>query len=175
MKIIDVRSSDGQLAILGGALLLPTSATSVASPTIGSIRWNATSQVVEFWSGSSWSSVFPSTAPYDMYGSYLGQPSATQLLWRIVMVRQITLPVNLTGSQAICLTAPTNSSLTLSISRNGTSIGTIDYLSNSTVGSFTFAAQVVFNAGDILQVNGPASTDSTFSTPSWSFVGTKIT
>lgn len=173
MRIIDVRGSDGQLCVLGGSLVLPTSATAVTAPLNGSIRWNNDTQALEYYGGESWAILSPTTQPYDMYGTYLGQPP-NQTLWRVVLPRQVTFPAGLTGSVAVCATAPTASTLTLSISKNGSSIGTINYVSSSTIGGFTFASQIVFNSGDIMEVDGPSS-DATFTTPSWAIVGSRAT
>ncbi len=52
-KIVDVRSAGGTFAILGGALLLPTSSNSSDS-TEGSIRYNTTTNVLELYTGGTW-------------------------------------------------------------------------------------------------------------------------
>lgn len=175
MRIIDVRSSEGQLAILGGAFVLPTSATTVTSPSAGSLRWNTTSQDVEVYVDS-WTALVPSvestSTPYDVYGSYLGVPPS-QTLWRIVFARTVVFPLNLTGSVAVCAVAPL-ANKSLNIKQNGASIGSINYTTTTTTGSFTFTSQITFVSGDIFEVDGPSPVDASFSTPSWAFVGTRI-
>lgn len=204
-KVLDIRNSDGQLILLGGALVLPTSSNSVTSPMNGSIRWNTTEQTVEYyydgtWSPISstpslslgeltdvdlstpenaqvlaydseigfWTNVYP---PYDMYGTYIGVPSGA-VLWQVVFAREVVFPVNLVGSVAICLSASTVNVM-MAIFKNGSSIGSINFAASSLVATFTFASQVTFNSGDILQVYGPSPTNSNFLSPSWSFVGSR--
>lgn len=267
MQIIDVRNSEGQLAIIGGSLVLPTSDNVSDSTLNGSIRWNVTSETIEFYTNGQWqavnlgalsyqgiwnaatnvptivsgvgnkgyyykvsvsgnttidgisewlandSIVFDGThwdkisgndssalsalsdvtisnptngqilaysgatwqnvsAPYDIYGTYLGTPSDAQILWRIVIARAVTFPVNLAGSVAISEGAPAGNTY-LTILKNGVPIGSINYASNSTQATFTFASQVVFDSGDILEIDGANPADSVFYSPSWAFVCTR--
>ncbi|MFZ8458466.1 hypothetical protein ACO1MZ_14465, partial [Staphylococcus aureus] len=79
-----------------------------------------------------------------------------QTLFRIEIVRAVTLPINLTGSRAVCQTAPTGA-VTLNIKQNGTSIGTIAFAASATTGTFNFAAQVILNPGDVLELDAPAT------------------
>ena len=48
-EIIDVRHSGGDLTILGGALVLPTQAITVAHVANGSLRYNSGSKVIEVY------------------------------------------------------------------------------------------------------------------------------
>src|ERR1700761_8149746 len=56
-QIIDVRGSGGDLIIMGGALTLPTSVNAVATPIVGSIRYNIQSNLMEIYVGSSWTEI----------------------------------------------------------------------------------------------------------------------
>ncbi len=53
-KYIDVRSSDGQLVVLGGAFVLPTSNNPTTTNLVGSIRYNIISNTMEVYNGSAW-------------------------------------------------------------------------------------------------------------------------
>lgn len=109
----------------------------------------------------------PSTL-YDIGGSTLTQPTNAAVLMRFVAVRSYQLPASLTGSYAISATAPTGTPA-YPIKKNGSSIGTINYSSNS--GTFTFASAVSFAAGDVLTVEAPATADATHDGLAWTFKG----
>ncbi len=57
-----------------------------------------------------------------MYGSFLAKPTDSQIMWRIVIGRPITFPVNLTGSVATCIQEPATD-IQLPILQNGIQIG----------------------------------------------------
>jgi hypothetical protein len=136
-----------------------------SSGTYGGVTYNAAGQVTAVASNAG-------VNPYDIAGYLPGIPTAGQTLFRIEMVRAVTLPINLTGSRAVCLTAPT-AAVTLPIKQNGTSIGSINFAASATVGTFTFAAQVILNAGDVLELDAPATADATFAGPSYTITGTR--
>ncbi len=172
-RIIDIRSSENELIFLGGALVLPTSDNTVATPLAGSIRFNTSTGYIEFYN-SGWNTLISSIslAPYDVYGTFIGQPTVSQTIWRIVFARTAIFASGLPGSSAICEVAPT-SSVALPILKNGVSIGSIDYAGSSTTGTFTFGSTVTFNHSDVLEIDGPSPADITFSSPSWAFIGSR--
>ncbi len=131
--------------------------------TYGGLTVNASGQVT---------AISPSagTNPYDIAGYLPGQPSAGQVLFRVEMVRPVTLPAGLTGSRAVCQVAPT-SSVTLTLKQNGIAIGTITFGAGSTTGSFSFANQVVLAAGDVLELDAPTPADATFAGASYTIAG----
>ena len=100
----------------------------------GGITYNASGQVTAVAS-------IAGINPYDIAGYMPGMPTAGQTLFRIEMVRSVTLPASLTGSRAVCQTAPT-AAVTLPIKQNGTSIGSINFAASATTGTFTFASSV---------------------------------
>ncbi len=136
-----------------------------SSGTYGGVTYNAAGQVTAVASNAG-------TNPYDIAGYLPGLPTAGQTLFRIEMVRAVTLPINLTGSRAVCLTAPT-AAVSLPIKQNGTSIGSINFAASATVGTFTFAAQVILNVGDVFELDAPATADATFAGPSYTITGTR--
>jgi hypothetical protein len=136
-----------------------------ASGTYGGVTYNAAGQVTAVSSSAG-------VNPYDIAGYLPGIPTAGQTLFRVEMVRAVTLPINLTGSRAVCLTAPT-AAVTLPIKQNSTSIGSINFAAGATTATFTFAAQVILNAGDVLELDAPATADATFAGPSYTITGTR--
>jgi hypothetical protein len=71
---------------------------------------------------------------------------------------------------ASCLVAPTgNVSLPLNIS--GVGVGSIDFASGSTTGTFTFPAQQIILTGQIFEVGPPSPQDAMFSDVSWTITG----
>ena len=265
MYVIDTRNTDGQLVVVGGALVLPTSDYSV-SPRNGSLRWNVSAQAIEYYSegwislnlgevvfqgtwnaatniphltsgvgtkgyyykvsvsgntmidgnniwlagdsiifdgikwtriasadqialadlndvhlsgttagqvlaydGTGWSNT---SEPYDVYGTFLGIPSPSQILWRIVFARDISFPSGMGSSKAFCQGIP-SAAVSLPFLKNSVKIGSINYTAGQTAGSFVMASPTVFHPGDLLEVDAPTTTDLTFHSPSWVFVGTR--
>jgi hypothetical protein len=105
-------------------------------------------------------------APYDIAAYFNGAPSSGLTLYRLEMVRTVTLPLNLLGSVASCVVAPA-AAITLPIKKNGAAIGSINFGIGSAIGTFNFTSQVVFSAGDFLEIDGPSPQDSLFTSPSW--------
>ncbi len=136
-----------------------------SSGTYGGVTYNASGQVTAVSSSAG-------INPYDIAGYLPGLPTAGQTLFRVEMVRAVTLPINLTNSRAVCQTAPT-SAVTLPIKQNGTNIGDIAFAAGATVGTFSFAAQIILAAGDVLELDAPATADATFAGPSYTITGTR--
>lgn len=110
--------------------------------------------------------------PYDIAMFVPGVPTGGQLLAKLSFTRIVTFPLGLPSSQAGCTTAATGP-VVLSILQNGNPVGTINYSAGAVAGGFTFSAEVTFNPGDVLTVVGPATADSTFAGPNWTFAATR--
>lgn len=96
----------------------------------------------------------------DVALNFSGVPTASQKA-TFITGRAFTLPQNLTTptSQATIGTNPT-ATLTVTLKKNGSSIGTVAYATNGTP-TLTFASGVSFAVGDILTAICPASPDAT--------------
>lgn len=111
---------------------------------------------------------------YDVGGGCNGVPSASQVLLRAIMVRDVSFPDNFSGSQAeaeIAATAQTD----FDVQKNGSSIGYFRFAAAATAATFNTTGSGVeaFAAGDILKVVAPASPDATLAHISFTFKGTK--
>ena len=92
----------------------------------------------------------------------LAAPTASQtLLVYPVGSGGLTLSTGLPGASAYAETAPT-AAVSLTIYKNGTSIGTINWVAGANAGTFTFSADVTFASGDVLTVGAPGTPDVTF-------------
>ena len=99
--------------------------------------------------------------PYDLAFSILGVPLNSAIILRFVAVRAFTIAANFTGSVAKCAAAPT-ATTTLTIKKNGTSIGTVSFAGAATSGTFSTQAASTFASGDILTVENQATADTTW-------------
>lgn len=106
------------------------------------------------------------------YGSLAGKPTASQTLFENDMVGGETLPISLVGSVGGCDVAPTGN-ITCSITKNGSSIGTMNIASGATTATFTFGSAVTFSSGDVLGFFAPSSIDATLSGLRYTFIGTR--
>lgn len=112
------------------------------------------------------------TIPADVVISYIGSPSASLVIARIYAGAAYTLPINLTGSILKCQTAPT-ANWTVTLKKNGSSIGTGTINAAATTGTFTFTSAVVFSSGDLLEIDAPTPSDTTITNPSITLKGTR--
>jgi hypothetical protein len=109
---------------------------------------------------------------YDL-GIYLaGVYTAGQKLVEYTMPRGINYPSSMTGSYAKCDTAPTGA-VDCPVKKNGSSLGNIHFAASATTGSFTGFSSNSFAAGDIVEIDAPASADASFAGLFVTLVGTK--
>jgi len=112
------------------------------------------------------------TQPYDLLMFFPGAPAGNQVMGRIIVPRAITLPASLTGSYGSSIAAATGST-TLTLAKNGVSIGTVNFAAGASSATFTFASAVSFTAGDLLTLTNQATADTTLANMSLSLVGTR--
>lgn len=110
--------------------------------------------------------------PNDLHVFVPGTMSNAQLLFRLKTTRAFTLPINLTGSFVTANTAAT-ASTTLTLKKNGSSIGTAVFAISGTTATLTFSAAVSFASGDVLTIEGPATADATLADTSIDLLGTR--
>ena len=95
------------------------------------------------------------TNPYDIQGSYAGNPAANTVVLRTVVGRQFSLQANFYRCVALCDTAP-SAAVTFTITRNDNSLGKITFASGSIVGVFSSSSAVTLSVGDVLLIKGPS-------------------
>lgn len=108
--------------------------------------------------------------PNDLHIFLPGAMTNNQICYRMKATRAFTLPQNLAGSYAAASIAAT-ASTTVTLKKNGTSIGTIVWAIAGTNATFTFAADVSFAVGDLLEIDGPATADATLANISLDLFG----
>ena len=119
-----------------------------------------------FWRGDgTWVAVIP-----KWYGGQSGVPTASQVLFDIIMTGTETFSSNFTGSLIKSGTAATSSAQLL-IKKNGSSVGHADFSAAATTGSFTLTSSpLTFASGDHWQFYAPSSPDATLADVSYTFV-----
>ena len=119
--------------------------------------------------GAAGTSITGPTGPtyYDLVGYWRGLlPSDDTPIHYLQIIRSLTLPINLTGSVATCLVAP-SADVSLVLAKNGSPIGSMNFANGETTGTFTFTSEVSFVSGDTWEVDPPSPQDSTFAGLSW--------
>lgn len=101
-----------------------------------------------------------STKPFDVSVFAPGLGSNNQILIRVKLARAVTFPASATLSQASASAAATGST-TFTLKKNGASFATVNYAASSSSGTWTQASDAVFAAGDLLEIDGPATADAT--------------
>jgi hypothetical protein len=81
-----------------------------------------------------------------------------EYLFAHLFARGVVLGVGLVGSIAT-LQVPPAADLSMDLQKNGSNIGTLTFLAGVATGSFTFASEVIFTAGDVFGVVVPALDD----------------
>lgn len=110
------------------------------------------------------------TIPYDIGFFAAGTMQQDTVVGSFIVTRNVTIAASAIGSLAVCGTAPTVN-ISLDINVNGISVGTVDFLSGSTNGSFTVSSQINLVPGDIIELKTQSTVDITFADVSVTLVG----
>lgn len=113
----------------------------------------------------------PTAQAHDLATFYPGTLAASAVLLRHVAVRAWSLPTNASGSALSAGTAATGST-TLTLKKNGSSIGTAVVSASGTTAAFTVTA-TSFAALDVLTVEGPGTADATLGNVAVSLLGSR--
>lgn len=103
--------------------------------------------------------------------SITGKPGAADI-YNIIVPVALTIPASLTGSAGYSGTNATSSSV-FTLSKNGTSFGTITFSSGSSTGALSAASSTSFSAGDRLTITCPSSQDATLANVALTIYGTR--
>lgn len=108
---------------------------------------------------------------YDIHIPIQGVMANAEI-FRTQATRAYTLPINLTGSYVSAGTAATASTV-FTFKKNGTSIGTATFAASGTTATLSFTAAVSFAVGDVLEIDGPATADTTLANINIDLLGTR--
>jgi hypothetical protein len=139
------------------------------TPSEGWNAWVADEDTQYTFNGLTWTTLVASQ-PYDIHATFNGRPDSGITLVRVIVPRTTTFPAGLTGSYAKSEIAATAAS-SFPLTKNGASIGSVDWGVGATSATFTFASQQVFAAGDILELTAPAVVDVTLADLGFTLVG----
>lgn len=115
---------------------------------------------------------FGSSIPYDIGFFAEGTLTTSEVIARFVCPRALSLASGASGV-AICGVAPTGATAVVTLTKNGSSIGTVTYATGSTTGTVSITGSTSFAIGDIIGWVGPASVDATLADPSVTLTATR--
>lgn len=98
--------------------------------------------------------------PFDVAAFVAGLPVASATVLQTVLARSAKLPAGATNSQGFAGTTSTLAK-SFTITKNGVSVGTVDFAVGVAAATFTVASDVTFVAGDRLAVVAPTPQDAT--------------
>lgn len=108
--------------------------------------------------------------PYELLQFFPGVPVSGATLSQIAMTRPVRWDMGMPGFQGysqVNASAPA----TLTINRNGSSVGTVNFATSTAVATITLANAVLWLPGDILTIVNQGSADATLANMSVSLVG----
>lgn len=107
------------------------------------------------------------TADFGFF--FQGKPAfSNMVLATIKFTTIVQLPANLLGSEFVADSPPTGS-YTVTLLRNGSSIGSITFAATTGTPSVTFTVKKTFNVGDTFTIQGPATADAGIQDISFNF------
>lgn len=109
---------------------------------------------------------------YDVCFTNFGAVGPNAQVGLIQLQRPVTMAANFTGSGAKAKTAATAQTI-FSVKKNGAEVGTITFEASGTTGilATTGGTDVSFAAGDVLEVVGPGTADTTLANVTITLVG----
>jgi hypothetical protein len=150
--LVYVYSGSAWAALAGGA------STFVALTDVPAAYTGAGGKAVEVNAGAT-ALVF-NAKPFDVSVFAPGVGANNQKLLRVKLARAVTFPAGAALSLAEG-SANATASTTFTFSQNGTAFATVNFAAAAAAGIWTQAAAAVFAAGDLLEIDGPATADAT--------------
>lgn len=111
---------------------------------------------------------------YDIGGSFVSVPNASQLLLIYPAPRVFNFLASMPGSQMVAKVAATAETV-FSIKKNNVEFATATFAIAGTVATFVAGASVSFAAGDILTLVAPGSPDATLANLGWALAASRLT
>jgi hypothetical protein len=94
------------------------------------------------------------------------------ILYRNALPQKALFPAGAASSSAIAGTAATGSTV-YSFKKNGVQFATATFAISGTTATWTQASDATFNAGDVLEIDGPVTADATLADVGITLVGVK--
>lgn len=113
-----------------------------------------------------------STKPFDIATFAPGLGTSNQKLLRVKVARACSFPSGASGSQATA-SANATASTTFTLSKNGSAFATINFPTGTAAGTWTLSSTTTFAAGDLLEIDGPATADATLADVGITLSGTR--
>jgi hypothetical protein len=113
--------------------------------------------------------------PYDIGGSFSGQPGAGEVILRYPFPRQVSIPAQMDDSQGVVGTAATDDNQQFPLKKDGTLFGAMVFNSGETVAWFSGEGNVTFAQGNVLTIESPDPADTTLEDVGFSIVGIRST
>lgn len=96
---------------------------------------------------------------YDVALFVVGSPEDSELLLQLVAVRAFVLPQDLAGSRGYAGVGA-DEAAAFALSKNGSSIGSVNFGAAAQTATFTFSAEQTFAPGDRLEITAPSTADA---------------
>lgn len=125
--------------------------------------------VALFFSAACQGQFAPGQPPYTLVTQYNGTIPTSTDVFRMVIPTTILCPIGLVGSYGVSVTVPTANTV-FPITKNGVSIGSLQFNAGLTTVTATFPASITFVAGDIMRITSPASADATLADIAYTMV-----
>lgn len=113
-----------------------------------------------------------SAKPFDLGITIPGVGTNNQVLFRSKLARAVTFLAGAALSHADASAAATGST-TYTFKKNGAAFATVNFAAAASAGIWTQAADGVFAAGDLLEIDGPAVADATLADVGITFAGVR--
>ncbi len=152
-------------------------AASAAAAAASALAAAASAAAAKAGGGGGGSSDVPTTKVFDLVTFYPGVPPMNAVVIQAITPQVVTYPASLPGSfgvAGIAATASTTFTINRIIDGDVTSIGTAVFGPLSTTATFTLAADVTTNAGDVIQIVGPAIPDQTLANINFALTGSAL-
>ena len=101
-----------------------------------------------------------------------GTTTNGEILMNVPAMVPFSIPSGSSNFNVYALTAAT-ASTTFTFKKNGTSIGTAVFAASGTTATITFSSSVSFAVGDKLEIDAPATADSTLANISFNILGVR--
>lgn len=116
--------------------------------------------------------IIDAQAVYMIAMTYVGQPTASEVILRHPAAVTFELPSGIPNSQFKAGTAATAQTI-FTLKKNGGAIGTATFAIAATSATIAFTPASSFAVGDILTIEGPASPDATLADLGFTIKGTR--